>query len=156
MSLKALNELQPKEKGKVVKVWGEGSIRRRLVDMGFVTGSDVQVERVAPMGDPVEIKIKGYHLTLRKEEAANVEVEVEGQAARLVPLVMVKPGETVRVVSITGGQGFSRKLSDMGLLSGASIKMVNNGGHGQVIIELGGAEVALGQGVARKIMVSEG
>jgi Fe2+ transport system protein FeoA len=77
MSVKTLSELQPHQKGKVVKVRGQKDLRRRLVDMGFVAGSDFQVERVAPLGDPVEIKIKGYHLTLRKEEAANVEVEVE-------------------------------------------------------------------------------
>ena len=77
MTLKPLSDLQPKDKGKVMKVRGEGSIRRRLTDMGLVTGSEFEVERVAPLGDPVEIKIKGYHLTLRRGEASNVEVEVE-------------------------------------------------------------------------------
>jgi Fe2+ transport system protein FeoA len=77
MTLKPLSDLQPKDRGKVVKVGGEGSIRRRLTDMGLVAGSEFEVERVAPLGDPVEIKIKGYHLTLRRGEASNVEVEVE-------------------------------------------------------------------------------
>lgn len=77
MPPKLLNELQPKDRGKIVKVRGEGSLRRRLLDMGLVAGSEFEVERMAPLGDPVEIKIKGYHLTLRKGEAANVEVEVE-------------------------------------------------------------------------------
>ncbi len=76
MASKPLKELKPKEKGKVVRIGGRGSIHRRLLDMGLVSGTEVEVERVAPLGDPIEVKIKGYHLTLRKEEAANIEVEV--------------------------------------------------------------------------------
>ena len=76
MPIKHLNELMPKEKGKIVKVSGEGRVQRRLLDMGLVSGSEVEMERVAPLGDPVEIKIKGYHLSLRKEEAINIQVEV--------------------------------------------------------------------------------
>ncbi len=76
MSTKPLNELNPKEKGKIVRVGGRGSIRRRFIDMGLVSGSEVEVERVAPLGDPIEVRIKGYHLTLRKEEAANIKIEI--------------------------------------------------------------------------------
>lgn len=71
-----MKELKPNEKGKVVKVGGRGSVHRRLLDMGLVAGTEVEVERVAPLGDPIEVKVKGYHLTLRKEEAANIQVEV--------------------------------------------------------------------------------
>ena len=77
MASKYLHELKPGEKGKIVKVGGGRGIQRRLLDMGLVSGSDVEVERVAPLGDPIEIKIKGYHLSLRKEEASNIEVEVK-------------------------------------------------------------------------------
>ncbi|MCK4392882.1 ferrous iron transport protein A [Candidatus Bipolaricaulota bacterium] len=76
MATKPLKELKPNEKGKVVKVGGRGSVHRRLLDMGLVAGTEVEVERVAPLGDPIEVKVKGYHLTLRKEEAANIQVEV--------------------------------------------------------------------------------
>lgn len=76
MATKPLKELKPNEKGKVVKVGGRGSVYRRLLDMGLVAGTEVEVERVAPLGDPIEVKVKGYHLTLRKEEAANIQVEV--------------------------------------------------------------------------------
>ena len=69
-------KLKPKEKGKVVRVGGRGGIHRRLLDMGLVSGTKIEVERVAPLGDPIEEKVKGYHLTLRKEEAENIEVEV--------------------------------------------------------------------------------
>ena len=76
MASKYLHELEPGEKGRVVKVGG-GGIHRRLLDMGLVSGSEIEVERVAPLGDPIEIKIKGYHLSLRKEEAVNIQVETE-------------------------------------------------------------------------------
>jgi Fe2+ transport system protein FeoA len=69
--------LKPGEKGKITAVRGSGGTHRRLLDMGVVSGSEVKVERVAPLGDPIEVRIKGYHLTLRKEEAVNVHVEVE-------------------------------------------------------------------------------
>jgi Fe2+ transport system protein FeoA len=76
MSVKMLNELKRGEKGRVVKIGGSGSIHRRLLDMGLVSGSDIEMERVAPLGDPIEIKVKGYNLSLRKEEATSIQVEV--------------------------------------------------------------------------------
>lgn len=77
MPTKLLSELRPGEKGKIVRVTGGGAIHRRLLDMGLVSKSEIEVERVAPLGDPIEVRIKGYHLTLRKGEATNVHVEVE-------------------------------------------------------------------------------
>jgi len=77
MSVKPLSELKPQEKGRIVKVGGWGRIRRRLFDMGVVAGAEVEVLRVAPLGDPVEIKVKGYDLALRKKEAGNIQVELE-------------------------------------------------------------------------------
>lgn len=76
MAIKQLSELKPKEKGRVVKVAGKGGVYRRILDMGVVSGTMVEVERVAPLGDPIQIKVKGYNLTLRKEEASNIQVEV--------------------------------------------------------------------------------
>jgi ferrous iron transport protein A len=76
MTTKPLSELRPKEKGKIVKVGGKGGVYRRILDMGVVSGTQIEVLRVAPLGDPVEIKLKGYNLTLRKAEAANIQVEV--------------------------------------------------------------------------------
>ena len=76
MPVKLLNELKHGEKGRVVKIGGSGSIHRRLLDMGLVSGSDIEMQRVAPLGDPIEIKVKGYNLSLRKEEAASIQVEV--------------------------------------------------------------------------------
>ena len=76
MVTKPLSELKPKEKGKIVKVGGKGSTHRRILDMGVVSGTPIEVQRIAPMGDPIEIRVKGYNLTLRKEEAANIQVEL--------------------------------------------------------------------------------
>ena len=72
-----LRELRPGEKGRIAKISGGGSVRRRILDMGVVKGADIEMERVAPLGDPIEVKIKGYHLSLRKEEAANIQVEIK-------------------------------------------------------------------------------
>lgn len=77
MPNKSLRELKPGEKGKITKVGGTGGTHRRLLDMGVISGSEIEMERVAPLGDPIEVKIKGYHLTLRKEEAANIQIEVK-------------------------------------------------------------------------------
>ncbi len=76
MGVKMLSELKQGEKGKVVKIGGKGNVLRRLLDMGLVSGSEVEMQRVAPLGDPIEINIKGYNLSLRKEEASSIQVEV--------------------------------------------------------------------------------
>ena len=75
MTVKTLNDLKWGAKGRSVKMGGGGSSRRRLLDMGVVSGSEVKMERVAPLGDPIEIKVKGYNLSLRKQEAASIQVE---------------------------------------------------------------------------------
>lgn len=75
MSGRSLKELEFGQKAKVIKITGDGSIRRRIMDMGLVPGSELEMERYAPLGDPVEVKLKGYHLSLRKEEAENIVIE---------------------------------------------------------------------------------
>jgi DtxR family Mn-dependent transcriptional regulator len=69
-----LSELQPGSKGRVVRVSIPGDTGRRMVEMGVTSGSMIEVERIAPLGDPIDIKVKGYHLTLRKDEASGIEV----------------------------------------------------------------------------------
>ena len=75
MIKKRLSELSIGEKGRVVKVNGEGAIRRRLFDMGITPGVEVYLRKKAPLGDPLEISLRGYELTLRKAEAALVEIK---------------------------------------------------------------------------------
>jgi DtxR family transcriptional regulator, Mn-dependent transcriptional regulator len=69
-----LSELKPGQKGRIERVSGHGAVKRRIRDMGVTTGSLVEVVRVAPLGDPIDVKVKGYHLSLRKEEAADIRV----------------------------------------------------------------------------------
>ena len=72
-----LNNFQIGQEGKVVKVNGEGRVRRRLFDMGVTPGAMVYLKKKAPLGDPLEVTIRGYELTLRKDEAELVICEVE-------------------------------------------------------------------------------
>jgi len=73
---KLLSQLSIGEGGKIVKVGGEGAIRRRLLDMGITPGAEVYFRKKAPLGDPIEISVRGYELTLRKAEANFAEVEL--------------------------------------------------------------------------------
>jgi len=70
-----LKMLKPGQKGRVLRIRKRGETNKRIVEMGVTPGSVVEVERVAPLGDPIDIKVKGYHLSLRKEEAEGIEVE---------------------------------------------------------------------------------
>lgn len=72
----ALSELRPGARGEVAAVGGRGTGRRRMVEMGLVRGTPVEVVRVAPLGDPIDVKLRGYQLTLRRAEAALVEIDV--------------------------------------------------------------------------------
>jgi DtxR family Mn-dependent transcriptional regulator len=70
-----LKDLKPGERGKVSKMRLRGEAGKRIADMGVTLGALVEVERVAPLGDPIDIKVRGYHLSIRKDEAAGIEVE---------------------------------------------------------------------------------
>ena len=71
---KTLKDLHIGKRGVIAKVDGSGAVRRRLLDMGLVPGCDVKVCKVAPLGDPIEITVRGYQLSLRKAEAAMIEL----------------------------------------------------------------------------------
>lgn len=75
-SKKALSDMQPGSRGKVIRISAKGPLRRRIFDMGLVSGVEVNVKGVAPLGDPIEILVRGYNLTLRKQEASEILVEV--------------------------------------------------------------------------------
>lgn len=73
-----LSNLKPGEQGQIIRLESSiGPIRRRLMDMGVIPGELVKVEKVAPMGDPIEVTVKGYKLSLRKGEAKGIEIEVQ-------------------------------------------------------------------------------
>ena len=73
--MKTLKEAKIGETVKVVKLNGEGAVKRRIMDMGITKGVDVYIRKVAPLGDPVEVTVRGYELSLRKADAGMVEVE---------------------------------------------------------------------------------
>lgn len=75
MTNKLLSEFSVGERGSVKAVSGEGKMRRRLFDMGVTPGAEIFLRKKAPLGDPLEVTIRGYELTLRKTEAACVEME---------------------------------------------------------------------------------
>ena len=73
--LKTLREAKIGETVKVVKLHGEGAIKRRIMDMGITKGTEVYVRKVAPLGDPVEVTVRGYELSLRKADAEMIEIQ---------------------------------------------------------------------------------
>ncbi|ERK29763.1 MULTISPECIES: FeoA family protein [Clostridium] len=73
--MKTLKDVKCGESVKVVKLHGQGAIKRRFMDMGITKGTEVYIRKVAPLGDPVEINVRGYELSLRKEDALMIEVD---------------------------------------------------------------------------------
>lgn len=69
---KTLRELKPGDRGVVARITGEGAVKRRLMDMGVTKGVEVLVRKVAPLGDPIEVNLRGYELTFRKAEAESI------------------------------------------------------------------------------------
>ena len=73
--MKTLREVKVGETATVVKLHGEGATKRRIMDMGLTKGTEVYIRKVAPLGDPVEITIRGYELSIRKADAEVIEIE---------------------------------------------------------------------------------
>ena len=75
MRMKTLRQIGIGETAKVIKLHGEGAVRRRIMDMGITKGVEVIIRKVAPLGDPIEVTVRGYELSLRKADADMIEVE---------------------------------------------------------------------------------
>lgn len=73
--MKTLRDVKIGDTARVVRLHGEGALKRRIMDMGVTRGVDVYVRKVAPLGDPLEITVRGYELSVRKGDAAHIEVE---------------------------------------------------------------------------------
>jgi len=73
--MKTLKEIKPGENVKVLKIRGEGPIKRRIMEMGVTKSVEIHVRKIAPLGDPIEIAVRGYELSLRKADAEMIEVE---------------------------------------------------------------------------------
>ncbi len=74
---KLLKDFSPSERGVVRRIEAEGKIRRRLFDMGVTPGAEITMRKAAPLGDPIEVTLRGYELSLRKSEAGLIRMEVE-------------------------------------------------------------------------------
>jgi len=77
METLTLKDVKPGEKVRVVKINGEGALKRRIMEMGITKGVQIRVRKVAPLGDPIEIAVRGYVLSLRKDDAGLIETEAE-------------------------------------------------------------------------------
>ncbi len=73
--MKTLKQAKIGDTVKVVRLHGEGAVKRRIMDMGLTRGTEVQIRKVAPLGDPIEVTVRGYELSLRKADAEMIEVE---------------------------------------------------------------------------------
>lgn len=73
--MKTLRDIKVGETAKVLKINGEGKVKRRIMDMGITKGTEIYVRKVAPLGDPVEVTVRGYELSLRKDDADIIEME---------------------------------------------------------------------------------
>ena len=164
MPFTTLDKLVPGESGKVVKISGRGAIRRRLVDMGLTTGAEIEMVKLSPLGDPVEYKLRGYHLTLRKSEAKTIEVEILSDSIPMrrwghvngvgLTLGSCRSGQEVEVIKVRGGRRFRRRIEDLGLDTGAKVLMIQNEFPGPLIISVdGGNRLTLGKGMAMHVMV---
>jgi len=78
--VRTLKTLKPGMEARVVRVHGEGALQRRIMEMGLTPGALVRVRKIAPLGDPVEIQVRGYALSLRKADAALVEITADAEA----------------------------------------------------------------------------
>ena len=77
MAIKKLKDMKPGESGLIVTLHDSGNVKHRLIDMGLVHGTKIHVMKFAPLGDPVEIKVKNFELALRNSEAGMIDVEVQ-------------------------------------------------------------------------------
>lgn len=73
--MKTLKDVRIGETAKIIKLHGEGAVKRRIMDMGLTKGTEVYVRKLAPLGDPIELTVRGYELSIRKADAQTIEVE---------------------------------------------------------------------------------
>ncbi len=143
-----LDRVAPGITVRIRKVGGTGAIRQRLLDMGLRGGVELRVARIAPLGDPVEIHVMDYHLSLRKLEAAAIEVEVVA-----MPLSMAQPGQQV-VIAGRSGRGLLGQLRLEGLVPGTVVEVLQELGAARgMVIRSGDREFRLGRGQAQRLTV---
>jgi ferrous iron transport protein A len=164
MPVTTLDKLVPGESGRIIKINGKGAIRRRLVDMGLTTGAVIDMVKQSPLGDPVEYRLRGYHLSLRKSEAKTIEVELLSDSFPMrgrghisgsgLTLRACRVGQKVIITRTRGGKRFQRKLEELELIPGSEVSIIQNEFPGPLIISINdGKRLVIGKGMAMHIMV---
>jgi ferrous iron transport protein A len=159
-----LDQLNQGQAGIIKKVEGKGALRRRLVDMGFTSGAGIEMVKVSPLGDPVEYRLRGYHLSLRRSEAKTIQVELMEEYlphkhrrifhGPTQPLLRCKSGHRVLISRTRGGRKLRKRMEDLGLIPGTEIYVVSNEIPGPMIISINDeSRLTLGKGMARRILV---
>jgi ferrous iron transport protein A len=92
-----LKEVKPGMTVRVTRIGGEGAIKRRIMDMGITRGASVFVRKVAPLGDPIEVTVRGYELSLRKADAENINIETDGIGVKAEKIGIKADAETVGI-----------------------------------------------------------
>jgi ferrous iron transport protein A len=164
MTTITLDKLAPGESGRITKVFGKGPVRRRLVDMGLTNGVVIEMIKISPLGDPVEYRLRGYHLSLRRSEANFIEVElidssiphqeVKHSSGSTLLLVGCRSGKKVVISGVRCGRKMREKFKELGLIPGADIQVINNDFPGPLIISINDkSRLVLGRGKAFHIIV---
>lgn len=149
--MRRLDQLRVGERARVAELSGSAATKRRLLAMGLVPGVEVESLRVAPMGDPIVYEVKGYRLSLRREEAALVNVDPVVQTS----LTAAPAGQPLVVSHVHGGWGLRRRLERLGLVEGSDVIKIAGGERGPTVVRIGGADVSLGHGVAERVFVQQ-
>jgi len=164
MPVITLDKLVPGESGRIKRLRGKGAVRRRLVDMGLTSGAVIDMVKVSPLGDPVEYRLRGYHLSLRRSEAKTIEVELIGDpipskgrghfSGSILPLGLCRSGQKVKITKTRGGRRFHRKLEHLGLNPGLEVQIIQNDFPGPMIISINDEDrLVIGKGLAMHILV---
>ena len=127
--------LKPGEQGRITGIGAVGPLRRRLMDMGVLVGEGITVVKVAPLGDPIEVTIKSYRLTLRKQEAAGIAVEVPAMSTATMPVEtapesgagprLSRPGEKRTITVAVAGNPNAGKSTLINAISGSRLHVGN-------------------------------
>lgn len=143
-----LDRVPPGATGRIRRVRGQGPVRRRLLDMGLRAGAEVYVDRTAPLGDPIKVQVMDYHLTLRREEAAGIEIVMTE-----LPLTMAPPGLPLICSRLACGPGRQRKLEALGVQPGIHLKVLSQTGDQTTLQLANGRALGLAPPLTSRVMV---
>lgn len=152
MKTKKLTELKPEDEAVITKVGCQGVLRRRIFELGVVPGTKIRMIRKAPLGDPLEFEVRGYNLSLRKEDARCILVKTE-IGKELMPLSLLSKEERakVEIIEIDKDEGRD-ELMKKGLQMGANVSVVLNHPESK-IIQVGNKRLTVPKSVCAKIFV---